>query len=587
LTFHEEHLLDTRRFLIAIALSLLVMVLWGKFFPPPEQQAPPPQGGDSEISTLEDGGEARASSEPSAPEATFEPAVSDQGGAAEALVESSLEQVSAEVERTTVIETDTYRAEITNRGAQLVSFQLSDHQGARGGPVDLVRSREGWPYPFGLFEGGEPSALNDALFVLDRSSDGDREVLSYRYSGPNGQATKRFAFGDGGLFDVDMEFLDGRNRSVTLGPGIRNPSAKELESRFSRKSAIYRTLEDTERLDPNRESESALLPGGALSWVGLQDNYFLTALVPKESLEQVKISPLLGELVEGGNAMRFRPFPAELSKAEEELIREMEVLVRPSGARFSAVAYWGPKVYDDLAELPYGLEKSVELGPFGFLARPLLYGLRWIHENVVGNWGWAIILMTVAIRLVLFPLNHKSVVSMQKMQEVNPKIQAIRQKYRSKLKDKQGRPNPEMQRKMNEEIMALYKQEGVNPAGGCLPLLLQIPVLFAFYSLLSTAIELRYAPWMGWIHDLSAPDPYLILPIVMGASQFLQQKMTPTAGDPMQRRIMMMLPIFFTILFLGFPSGLVLYWLTNNLLGIAQQVVYKRMKDKKAAEAAA
>ena len=265
----------------------------------------------------------------------------------------------------------------------------------------------------------------------------------------------------------------------------------------------------------------------------------------------------------------------------------MDVLVRPTNGRLSAEAYWGPKVYDDLATLPYGLEKSVELGPFGFLSRPLLYGLRWIHENVVSNWGWAIILMTVAIRLVLFPLNHKSVVSMQKMQEVNPKIQAIRQKYRSKLKDKQGRPNPEAQRKMNEEIMALYKQEGVNPAGGCLPLLLQIPVLFAFYSLLSTAIELRYAPWIGWIHDLSAPDPLLILPIVMGASQFLQQKLTPTAGDPMQRRIMMLLPIFFTILFLGFPSGLVLYWLTNNLLGIAQQVVYKRMKDKKAAEAAA
>ena len=578
--------MDTRRFLLAIALSLLVMVLWGRLFPAPERPAPTTRTGEAQTSAAD----AMPSPVADPPGTIEEPsaagAVTDQAEPEAPELEAAAEE-RAEREERTVIETPTYRAELSNRGGQLVSFELTDHRNATGGPVDLVRSRQGWPYPFGLFEGSEPSPLNDALFVVARSREGDRDVVSYRYSGPAGSATKRFSFHDSGMFDVDVEFPDGRSRSVSLGPGIRNPSAKELESRFSRKTAVYRTGDDTELLDPNRESDIALLPGAALSWVGLQDNYFLNALVPKEPLEQVVIAPLLGELIEGGEAMRFKPFPPELSGADEELIREMDVRVRPANGRLSAVAYWGPKVYDDLAALPYGLEKTVALGPFGFLARPLLYGLRWIHENVVSNWGWAIILMTVAIRLVLFPLNHKSVVSMQKMQEVNPKIQAIRQKYRTKLKDKQGRPNPEMQRKMNEEIMALYKQEGVNPAGGCLPLLLQIPVLFAFYSLLSTAIELRYAPWIGWIHDLSAPDPFYILPIVMGASQFLQQKMTPAAGDPMQRRIMMLLPVVFTILFLGFPSGLVLYWLTNNILGIAQQVGYKRMKDKKAAAAAA
>ena len=226
----------------------------------------------------------------------------------------------------------------------------------------------------------------------------------------------------------------------------------------------------------------------------------------------------------------------------------------------------------------------MRLGWFKFLALPLLWGLRWIHDNVVANYGWAIILMTILVRLILFPLTHKSTVSMQKMQEVNPKVQAIRQKYRSKLKDKQGRPNAEMQRKMNEETMALYKAEGVNPAGGCLPMLLQMPVLFAFYNLLYAAIEIRHAPWMLWIQDLSAMDPYYVLPIVMGASQFLQQKMTPAAGDPMQRRMFAMMPIFFTILFLKFPSGLVLYWLTNNVLGIGQQLMYKRLREAKKAD---
>ncbi len=240
-----------------------------------------------------------------------------------------------------------------------------------------------------------------------------------------------------------------------------------------------------------------------------------------------------------------------------------------------------------MSSLPYGLEETVNLGFFKPLSLPLMWGLDWIYKNVVSNYGWAIILMTILIRILLFPLTHKSTVSMQKMQKLNPKIQAIRQKYKGKLKDKQGRPNAEMQRKMNEETMALYKTEGVSPAGGCLPMFLQIPVLFAFYSLLTASIELRGAPWILWIQDLSAKDPLYVLPIIMGASQFLQQKMTPAAGDPMQRRMFAMMPIFFTVLFLGFPSGLVLYWLTNNVLGIAQSYAYKRHREKKEAESGA
>lgn len=168
---------------------------------------------------------------------------------------------------------------------------------------------------------------------------------------------------------------------------------------------------------------------------------------------------------------------------------------------------------------------------------------------------------------------------MRKMQGLNPQVQAIRQKYRAKLKDKKGRPNAEAQRKMNEEIMGLYKKEGVNPAGGCLPILLQMPVLFAFYSLLSAAVELRGAPWMLWIQDLSAPDPFYVLPIVMGASQYVQQKLMPAGGDPMQRRIMMLMPAFFTILFLKFASGLVLYWLTSNVLTIFQTAITNRLLE--------
>jgi YidC/Oxa1 family membrane protein insertase len=159
-------------------------------------------------------------------------------------------------------------------------------------------------------------------------------------------------------------------------------------------------------------------------------------------------------------------------------------------------------------------------------------------------------------------------------------MNAVRAKWRGKLRDKQGKMNFEAQRKMNEELRDIYSNAGVNPAGGCLPMLLQMPVLFAFYYLLIAAVELRGADWMLWIHDLSVRDPYYVLPLVMGGTQFLQQKMTPMAGDPMQRRIMMMMPVVFTIFFLGFPSGLVLYWLTNNVLQIIQQGVYNRLQDE-------
>lgn len=593
--------MDNRRFLLAITLSVGVLLLWGWVFPPPEE-APIVERPAAEESAERSGrdrvppdrGPEAPPGDTGRPGATSATGIESRAGAVlpgatqagPAVSPGGQPDVVADRERPEIIENGSFRAEFTNRGAQLTSFRLKEHANSDGEPLDLVRARDARPYPFGLVEsGGEPSPLNDALFRVERARADAGDELRFSYRGPAGAASKRFVFGDDGLFEVEITLDDGVVRSVVLGPGIRNPTAKELDNRFARKSAIYKTLDDTEIVDPKGHSEVQFLGGDNLRWVGLQDTYFLTALVFRAPVDQVVLEPVLGKSNGAGEPMLFRRRPAELSGEEEDLIREIEIQVRPQAGRLEAMAFWGPKIYDDLAAQGLGLEESVALGPFKLLARPLLAGVRWIHDRIVSNYGWAIILMTLAIRIVLFPLNHKSVVSMQRMQKVNPKIQAIRQKYRSKLKDKQGRPNPEMQRKQNEEIMALYKKEGVNPAGGCLPMLLQIPVLFAFYSLLSTAIELRGAPWVGWIHDLSAPDPFLVLPLVMGATQFLQQKLTPSAADPTQRRIFMLMPVFFTILFLGFPSGLVLYWLTNNVLGIAQQVAYQRFKKDNEAEA--
>jgi YidC/Oxa1 family membrane protein insertase len=568
--------LDNRRLLLAAFLSLLVILGWQYFFAPP----PPAPSGEAPVAEAPaapspaPAGQVGAVQDP--PPSATSPATSETES-----VEEPLEKppVAAEREERIIVERDSFRAVFTNRGAQLVSFELKEHASSAGGPVDLVQTRDGGPYPLGLVEAnGASSPLNDALFLAERSFDSSgKEVLDFRYRGPVGEAAKSFSFGEKELFDVDIRLPAGS--AVILGPGARNEGEGEAANRFARKSAIYAIGEEVERVDSTGATEPTLLPGAGLAWFGLEDTYFLTALLPAEPIDQVRFEPMLLAPSTGG--VELRPLPPELSGDDKDLRREFRVVARPAGDRLVSQAYFGGKQYDRLAELPRGLERAVNLGFFKILARPLLIGLRWIYQNVVANYGWAIILMTIIIRLLLFPLTHKSVVSMQKMQELNPKLTAIRNKWRPKLKTKQGKPNPEAQRKMNEEIMALYKQEGVNPAGGCLPMLLQIPVLFAFYNLLSAAIELRGAPWILWIHDLSVADPIYVLPIVMGASQFVQQKLTPAAGDPMQRRIFALMPIFCTILFLGFPAGLVLYWLTNNLLGIVQQLAYKRWRERR------
>ncbi|MEE8278838.1 MAG: membrane protein insertase YidC, partial [Thermoanaerobaculia bacterium] len=559
--------MDTRRLLLAFLLSLAVMIVWGKLFPP----RPPPETVPPAERPVTAAAPGPPPSEPRS-DVTGTSAVAEPGSRP---TEVELEPTEAAAEERFVIETESFRAEFTNRGAQLLSFRLRHHLNAAGGPVDLVRMRASSPYPFGITgPTGDDSALNRVLFSGQRQT-GRRgeQVLSFRYRGPAGWAEKRFSFRDDGLFAVEAALPGRSDWGLALGPGIRNPSAQELKSRFARRSAVFRVGGEVERFYPKDEVREQA--GLDLRWVGIQDTYFLTALVLSGGVDRVLLKPMVAFPDPAGASTQFAEAPA--SGEGKDLEREVMVVLRPQSDRISALAYWGPKEYERLAAYSdYGLEGTIELGWFSFFSLGLLWGIQWIHQHLIQNYGWAIILMTVLIRVVLFPLTHKSTVSMHKMQQLNPKVQAIRQKYRGKLKDKKGRPNPEAQRKMNEEVMALYKSEGVNPAGGCLPMLFQLPVLFAFYSLLSAAIEIRHAPWILWIRDLSAPDPYYVLPIIMGASQFIQQRMSPPAADPMQRRLFQMMPIFFTVLFLGFPSGLVLYWLTNNVLGIAQQAAYQR-----------
>ncbi len=226
--------------------------------------------------------------------------------------------------------------------------------------------------------------------------------------------------------------------------------------------------------------------------------------------------------------------------------------------------YIGPKEYKTLKAIDPVLTNAIEFGWFTFAAKPLFAVLLWLHDHI-GNWGWAIIALTALVRLVLYPLTYKGMISMQKMKEIAPKVKELQKKYK-------GDPQ-----RMNAATMELYKKHGANPLGGCLPMLLQIPVFFAMYRVFLNAVELQGAPWILWVHDLSRMDPTYILPILMGASMFLQQRMTPTNfTDPMQEKVMKFLPIIFTFFFVTFPSGLVLYWFVNNLFSILQQSIVNR-----------
>jgi YidC/Oxa1 family membrane protein insertase len=292
---------------------------------------------------------------------------------------------------------------------------------------------------------------------------------------------------------------------------------------------------------------------GDVKWSAIQDKYFLSVLMPQKA--SAALAKKEGDkLVSAG--VRF-PAPA-------------------AGSTMAMQLYAGPKEYDTLKGLNAGLEDTIDFGWFVFgswglvkaVAKPIFYVLRFLHE-FTHNYGVTIILLTMLIKLMFVPLQYKSYKSMKQMQVIQPKVLAIQNKF----KDDRER--------LNKELIKLYKDHRVNPVGGCLPMVLQMPVFVALFNILYMTIDLRQAPFMLWIKDLSVQDPYYVLPIIMGATMVIQQKITPTTMDPMQAKIMLFLPVFMTFLFVNFPAGLVLYWLTNNTLTITQQVVTERLFGKK------
>ena len=344
---------------------------------------------------------------------------------------------------------------------------------------------------------------------------------------------------------------------VMMGPGLEVGADTTRAGIYLMRGVVLFDGSSVEHLndDDIEATEVRALP---MVWGGIQSNYFVALFAPERTVSVlIDAVPEPPEETEEG---------ARAEQREEDGnpgTRAALGLMVPPGALVETPLYMGPKDFEELAAAGHNLQRAVDYGRFRILARPVAVALDWLHA-FTGNYGLAIILATFGVRLAFFPLSQSSMKSMRKMQQLQPQMNAIRAKYKG-VKDVQKR------QEMNTEVMQLYKDNGVSPLGGCLPMLLQMPVLFGFYAAISVSIGIRQAPFGLWIQDLSKMDPFYVLPLLMGASMYVQQRMSPGTGDPVQQRIFRLMPVMFTFFFLTFPSGLVIYWLMNTVLGIGQQ----------------
>jgi len=548
-----------KRVFLAIFLSFGILVLYQTYVAPPP---PPPVP----VTTTAEVPPAGTTPPAGTQSATTAPAAAVPGavvpGATDAVVDST-------PARDIVVETDHLRVVFTTEGAAVKSWRLRRYFDSREEPLELVPTElpQGSSRPFTLATNDDALSQTLATVKFRSATEGTLALgtspgtVAFEYADPTTGliARKSFHFQPTPtqpyLVTVDASVdVQGIARPVTLkmGPSLGRgfglgssmmPSYPPAPL-FHRDGSVERLDVDDITAQPSYE--------GILRFVGVGDHYFLSAAIPGTKSVRVDYRPLTLPVPE--------PDATATGVAQRSFV---DYSISTSGA-VSLPFYIGPKDFEELKAGDAQMVRAIDFGIFAWLVVPLLQALKWIN-GYIGNFGWSIIALTVILNVVMFPLRHRSMVSMRKMQEVQPEVKAIQERYKNyKMTD------PERQ-KMNTEMMALYKTRGVNPASGCVPMLLTFPVLFAFYAMLSVAIELRGAPWFLWIKDLSVMDPLYITPVVMGATMFWQQKMTPTTADPIQQKMFLFMPVIFSVMFLWAPSGLVLYWLTSNIMTIGQQ----------------
>jgi YidC/Oxa1 family membrane protein insertase len=559
-----------KRALLAVVLSIVVLGLWQAFMAPPPPAAPtqPPAQGDS-------AGEAGAPGPGGAgDEDPFSTIAEPDSRDAELL---PTDAVVADAPREFIIETDVYTIRLSNQGGRIVSWRLLEYVDDLGTPHDMVPRNldPGGEFPFRIAITDDEEvtrSLDEALYLEEVR---DAEVT---YADGKGlEVTKRMALSrDGYVGHVDAEVRrSGRPAPFRITWAVGLPEPQNGGTRLywnAEGQGVAHAGGSVRRFDagdvPSVIQMIASPGAGAIQWGGMESTYFASLLLPEDP---------------GVAKISFAPVAPKPSGIEDEDKQLLAARFEGTGeVRFTSLV--GPKDYDLLTGLGRGLDLAVDFSRFSLiyaLTKYLFLGLRWIN-GYVGNYGFSIILMTIIIRTAFFPITYRSSIKMRqyskKMQKIQPRVKSIQERYR-KMKR-----TMDSQKKMNDEIMGIYKKEGVSPMGGiggCLPLLLQMPVFFSFYNLLSVTIEMRRAPFIWWVTDLSKMDPYYVFPVLMGASWMVQQAMTSSSiPDPTQRRIMGLMPILFTFMMASMPSGLVIYWFISNLLGLVQQVIINRQADR-------
>ncbi len=551
---HKGYKMDLHRAVLAVAISFLILFGYQYFFVKPALEE------QSKIAQEQVVSEGRTTD---TQEAAAQQPVSREKLVPTVAVDSQARDIT--------VDTPLYTAVIDEQGGGIKSFVLKKYRtdiDPQSGPMQLIVT-DNPAYSVAVFSldngNGVIPAFSADVENVTLSSPGESKTLVMRAAMPGDvRITRTLVFhADTYLINDSYVVENGGEAPRQISPAMsmvnRPFSHSSFNSRFQFSGPTSLLNGELIQTKPKKLQDGPLSLSGGVTWTGFVDNYFMTTIIPKKG-ELASVT-----LVKNDDRVRTL------------LSEGLGTLNEQNQKEYAYDLYLGPKKIDVLKQAGDQLDEAVNFGWFDMLAKPMLWLLNFFHDYLK-NYGIAIILVTIIIKAAFWPITQRGMKSMKNMQKLQPKMAKLREKYKD---------DPA---KMNQEMMALYKTYKVNPLGGCLPMFIQIPFFFALYRVLMVSIELRHAPFMLWINDLSAPDrlwigvdiPYLhgipVLTLLMGASMYLQQKMTPTTADPTQAKIMQFLPVIFTVMFLNFASGLVLYWFVNNLLSILQQYLINREK---------
>ncbi len=549
--------MEQKRLLIAIALSFAVFFLWSIFFAPAPPQKP--------VATTTEKSEIKPP-EKAAEEVAPEESVH--------VIQPQPEQIPADrTARTIKIDTPLYEITLSERGAGITSMVLKNYLenvNDKTSHKELIPDEMSGGTVLLSLNGNGPQIDPYAFYKADQQSDiiklNDQvATIQFTHTTPSGiQVKKEYTFSpEDYLVGLKVTLYNGSNQAIQndLQLTLRNEiNTKNGRYGFEGPSGLVNNSLKQIKIDDIEEQNGI---EGTINWIAIETRYFMTSLILPEVQQGLMVPASSNGLLSNQLVVKGEPLNPQQSRTQNFNI------------------FMGPKSFSLLRSLNNNLDRAINFGWFDFIAKPCLWFMNFIYR-FIPNYGVAIIILTIVTRLMFWPLATKSYKSMGEMRKIQPLMQEIREKY----KDDKA--------KMNQEMMALYRTYKINPMGGCLPMLIQMPVFFALYRMLYQAIELRHAPFIWWIQDLSAPDrllnfdfkiPFMeppygipVLTLIMGASMLLQQKMTPSPGDPTQAKMMMLMPIVFTFIFINFSSGLVLYWLVGNILSMAQQYFTQKKK---------